>query len=219
LTTPAVGRGPRSPIVDPLDSFVAFVSRHLGGVKSIEDFAPRLCALGQTGFLEAWLRRPESTRPTNDYLQPELIVLARETRPVGFWFEEVVFEVRATLWPAYPWSPLYADTHAHTHPFDLLTYGYQGPGYWTVCYDVDPTELARTAIGASVTLGVPQYRQLATGSTLYYPAYTVAHRQHPPEMLSISLNLRVPRRTPLGFPQYYVDPVTMTRQADEGRRR
>ena len=74
-----------------------------------------------------------------------------------------------------------ADAIAHTHPFALLTYGYQGPGYVTEIFDCDPDELSQRRVGEPVTLGPSRRAQLSEGAVLFFPAFRIAHIQHPPE--------------------------------------
>jgi hypothetical protein len=99
------------------------------------------------------------------------------------------YMIRAIAWPTETPSgrspEIYEGRIAHNHTFSLLTLGYWGPGYVTDIYDC-PED---AAIGECAPLNAPRRVQLSEGSILYYPAYSVAHTQQPPEAYSVSVNL------------------------------
>ena len=178
-------------------------------------FAPALERLGKdTAFLKDYLQREQLSRDfqtANNYRHKGVILLAHQQQH---------FEVRLTEWTADPASDMYEDTYAHTHRFDLLTYGTLGPGYRTTVYEVDPAELQKTPIGGKITIRHTRVEQLHQGRLMYYPAFTVAHVQHPADDYSLSVGLVLYRPpNPSGHTQYFIDPVTSTRQLSQYRQR
>jgi hypothetical protein len=192
-----------------LPAFVAYLEEHLDihSDESILAAAPSLAALAND---RAWLPRYLATAPDpgferrNAYDTSVLIPHIDLTRG---------FMIRVVAWPAGtipPLSPsagpdnLYereSGTVAHTHDFSLLTVGYLGSGYETDVFDVPPLT---GEIGDRVDLRPRGRYRLAQGTVMFYPAYRVAHIQHPPEAYSISLNLIV--RGPDRFAdQYFYD--------------
>ena len=100
------------------------------------------------------------------------------------------FIIRANFWPAQD-DPLVRASgpaaffygFAHDHNFPFLTYGYAGPGYWSEDYEVaDPDAPAPVLISTGRT-------RLAPGRLMLYRAHRDVHVQHPPEELSVSLNI------------------------------
>lgn len=98
------------------------------------------------------------------------------------------------------WAPLgfgeeideknfYSYEHAHNHDFSLLTAGFLGPGYRTTINEL--LEMPRGFIGEPVHFGPERTVQLSPGRVLLYEAGKDVHVQHPPEGLSVSLNLIV----------------------------
>lgn len=100
------------------------------------------------------------------------------------------FVVRANFWPARH-DPLVRASgtaaffydFAHDHNFPFLTCGYFGPGYRSEDYEVtgDPA-----LPGALRSAG---QTQLSPGCVMLFRAHRDVHVQHPPESLSVSLNI------------------------------
>ncbi len=180
-------------VVNPLRDLVATLETYTGAEDPVS-FAPALEAVGRDrAFISDWLRTEtgKSTwQRSNTYREAEVLILADAPR----------FQVRLTAWPAEPQAALYRDRCAHTHAFDLLAYGFAGPGCMTTRVDVDPDDLERTPVGEVVAWSGLRTVTLTSGRLLYYPAFRVAHVQHPPMAYSISLTVLLLR--PQGRDRY-----------------
>jgi len=187
-----------------LSAFLEHVDQHLDPdcEETVLALTPQLEALGRNRrfvaqFLAGHLERPDFQRD-NLYADTAMVIARRPS-----------YTVRVVGWPSEP-MPFYgsedADDVAHTHTFQLLTYGYRGPGYRTEMYDCIPDELIASCVGDRVTVGAARRSTLSEGSVLFYPAFRVAHIQHPPSEYSVSLNLMVHPRNERGFEQYFVSP-------------
>jgi hypothetical protein len=122
------------------------------------------------------------------------------------------FGLRVNLWPKLKPSNyrereriLYAYDVAHNHDFRLLTVGYHGPGYTTDVYEIDPQETFRPG-GSSVNLFNHRFEQLTPGRVFSFDAYCDLHTQHPPQDMSISINL-IPLVNPKTYEQGLFDPA------------
>ena len=105
------------------------------------------------------------------------------------------FVVRANFWPAPGDAVLRASGpaaffygFAHDHNFPFLTCGYVGPGYLSQDYIVDGGAIERRP-GDAAALTPAGRTLLDPGRLLLYRAHRDVHLQHPPEALSISLNI------------------------------
>jgi hypothetical protein len=83
---------------------------------------------------------------------------------------------------------LYSYDLAHNHDFRFLTVGHLGPGYVTEICEVDPDAIAGVP-GEPVALNELRTEILSEGRVLYFEPFTDVHDQHPPERLSVSINL------------------------------
>jgi hypothetical protein len=105
------------------------------------------------------------------------------------------FFLRANIWPS-PDEHLFRASGAgafayglpHDHNFDFLTLGYFGPGYWSDYWEYD-FEAVAGAIGEPAGLRFVERSRLAPGKLLHYRAHRDVHAQHPPDALSVSLNV------------------------------
>jgi hypothetical protein len=103
--------------------------------------------------------------------------------------------LRANLWPAAS-DAAYAASGAaafayglpHDHNFSFLTTGYWGPGYVSDYYDYD-AEAVDGRVGEPLNLRFVERSQLSEGKMMLYRAHRDIHSQHPPESLSVSLNI------------------------------
>lgn len=125
-------------------------------------------------------------RPGGQGYTPQVIMLG-EARPG--WF------LRANIWPSRQEAVLRASGEAafvyglaHDHNFDFLTIGYHGPGYVSDHYEVDP-ESVTGVVGERVALHFKGRARLSQGMVMHYRARRDVHCQHPPESLSVSINL------------------------------
>ena len=188
-----------------LSEFLDYVDAHLDprSDDSVVALTPQLQALGSNKrfvarFLAEHLDRADFQQD-NAYADSAMVLARRPT-----------YTVRVVGWPPaemHFYANADPDPIAHTHSFSLLTYGYLGPGYNTEIYSCDPDELARCAVGDPVTIGPVQRATLTEGSTLFFPAFRVAHVQQTPREYSVSLNLMVHQPNPRGFEQYFISPL------------
>jgi hypothetical protein len=102
---------------------------------------------------------------------------------------------RANIWPSAD-DPLVRRNGAgrffygvpHDHNFSFLTVGYFGPGYWSDYYERDDGALAGVA-GEPAALRFVERSRLAEGRVLLYRAHRDIHDQHPPDAMSVSINI------------------------------
>lgn len=138
---------------------------------------------------------------------PQAIMLAGPRR--GYF-------LRANIWPARGDPAFQASGAAsfvyglaHDHNFDFLTVGYFGPGYVSDYWEYDYASV-RGEPGEPVDLRFLERSALAEGRVLHYRAHRDVHCQHPPESLSVSLNVCAANPAQGWFDQYRFD-------TDEGR--
>ena len=151
-----------------------------------------------------WLRRLGNNRDfLADLLLAELKERHRDDNSATAYGPQVVmlsplggeFFLRANIWPS-PDEHLFrasgAGTFAyglpHDHNFDFLTFGYFGPGYWSDYWEYDYQSVAG-AIGEPAGLRFVERSRLGPGRLLHYRAHRDVHAQHPPDALSVSLNV------------------------------
>lgn len=119
--------------------------------------------------------------------------------------------LRANIWPARG-DPAFEASGAasfvyglpHDHNFDFLTVGYFGPGYASDYWEYDYASV-RGEIGEPVDLRFVEHSRLAQGRVLHYRAHRDVHCQHPPESLSVSLNICAASPAQGWFDQYRFD--------------
>lgn len=105
------------------------------------------------------------------------------------------FSIRAHIWPS-PRESVYRASGpaacgfgaAHDFPSDVLTLGYFGPGYLGEDYEYDPAQVIG-AIGEPVALRLVGRGLLDEGRLLHYRSRRDILLRHPPEMLSVSIDL------------------------------
>lgn len=189
-----------------------------------------LAALAETGFdpcdeaslLHAarWLRRLGNNR---DFLAERLIAeLAtrhrRDDTANTYGPQVIVLSppggecfLRANIWPsrrehAFRASGAGAFVYglAHDHNFDFLTVGYFGPGYWSDYWEYDYQAVAG-AVGEKAGLRLVGRARLEPGKLMHYRAHRDVHAQHPPDALSVSLNVMHIGGAPGWLDQYRFD--------------
>ena len=119
--------------------------------------------------------------------------------------------LRANIWPARG-DPAYQSSGAasfvyglpHDHNFDFLTIGYFGPGYVSDYYEYDYASVSGE-VGEAVDLRFIERSALSEGRVLHYRAHRDVHCQHPPESLSVSLNICAANPAQGWFDQYSFD--------------
>lgn len=119
--------------------------------------------------------------------------------------------LRANIWPARGDPAFQASGAAsfvyglpHDHNFDFLTVGYFGPGYVSDYYEYD-YQSVRGEAGERVDLRFVERSALGAGRVLHYRAHRDVHCQHPPESLSVSLNICSAHPAQGWFDQYRFD--------------
>ena len=116
--------------------------------------------------------------------------------------------LRANIWPARG-DPACQSSGAssfvyglpHDHNSDFLTVGYFGPGYVSDYYEYDYESVAGEE-GEAVDLRFVERSALSEGRVLHYRARRDVHCQHPPESLSVSLNICAANPAQGWFDQY-----------------
>ncbi len=83
---------------------------------------------------------------------------------------------------------MYSYELGHNHDFRFLTVGHFGPGYVTDLCEVDPDAI-RGEPGEYVEMRNRRTEQLSPGKVIYFDTFSDVHIQHPPQELSISINL------------------------------
>ncbi len=119
--------------------------------------------------------------------------------------------LRANIWPARG-DPAYQASGAasfvyglpHDHNFDFVTVGYFGPGYVSDYYEYDYASVSGEE-GEAVDLRFVERSALSEGRVLHYRAHRDVHCQHPPESLSVSLNICAANPAQGWFDQYRFD--------------
>ncbi|MDB5977323.1 MAG: hypothetical protein JWR07_4083 [Nevskia sp.] len=121
------------------------------------------------------------------------------------------FYVRANIWPSNAdvaagrvYQDQFAYNVAHDHNYNFLTVGYYGPGYVTDLYEYD-FEKIEGFPGEKVDLRFVETLHFKTGMVMLYRASKDVHLQHPPNDLSLTLNLLVAPDTVRLRDQYYFD--------------
>lgn len=178
-----------------LDQFIDYVEREI----DFEDPASIAEAKGQiqavasdpTWFIEYLnkeieqdLLRDRAVR--NEYTSNTFLILVSKK---GNYF------IRANVWmpsddPLRREVPksLYAEEFLHDHTFDLLTVGLLGSGYRTTVYNYAGDAIIGN-LDERVPVDEPVDLQLSPGAAIFMEKNVTIHRQHPPEDISVSLNL------------------------------
>lgn len=123
------------------------------------------------------------------------------------------FYVRAATWPssaAVSGGRLYQENFAyhvaHDHNFTFLTVNYLGPGYETEIFEYD-FEAIEGFAGEPVKLQFLEKRKFGQDAVMLYRANRDVHIQHPPQELSVTLNLLISTPEISSREQYYFDTV------------
>jgi hypothetical protein len=131
-------------------------------------------------------QRPRDDISGNSY-GPQVVMLAP---PNGNFF------IRANLWPSADEQMLRASGGTsfvyglpHDHNFSFLTLGYFGPGYWSDYYEYAYDAVTGYADEEVPSLRLVERSRLEEGKLQLYRAHRDVHAQHPPDALSVSLNI------------------------------
>lgn len=142
---------------------------------------------------------------TNILYDTQSIILIKEPK----------YFVRANIWPnldthtkasTRQYNNTYSYKVPHNHGFSFLTACHYGPGYTTdVCeMTLSRESYDRLKIGEEFPRSKIQEHQLKKGTALQFDSIYDIHVQHPPEDMTITLNL-VFHEDILHIPQYVVD--------------
>ncbi|STX28287.1 Uncharacterised protein [Legionella beliardensis] len=114
------------------------------------------------------------------------------------------YVIRAVIWM--PTSDrnqakIFSYFEPHDHNFDFFTVNYFGPGYKTRIYKYD-YDSVKGIPGEEVNLQFKEESYLTQGKVMYYYGSSDAHIQYPPESITVSLNLILPKTYPAKRRQY-----------------
>lgn len=185
-----------------LEEYIDFCDSHpeMREPEAAIEYADRLQALCNNpqffaDYLNRELQNISQFQSDNDYKPPTFVLHYGD-----------YYAIRCVVW--LPREELAAEEllsyyDGHDHNFDFLTCGFYGSGYRTVIYQYDYDKVAGY-IGEQVVLEYLEDTHFPEGKLMYYYASKDVHTQYPPEELSISTNLILPR---LGRPrlQYFFD--------------
>lgn len=175
---------------------------------------------GSLEHAAAWLRRLGNNRDfLADMLVDELAGRHREEIEKSSYGAQVVmlsepageFFMRANIWPSRDEHMFRASGGSsfvyglpHDHNFDFLTHGYFGPGYWSDYYEFD-YEAVDGWSGEPADLRFVERSRLEQDKLMLYRAHRDVHAQHPPDALSVSLNIMHMRGSQPWYDQYRFD--------------
>jgi hypothetical protein len=176
-------------------------------------------------LLEAacWLRKLGNNRTfLGDLLLAELTGTGAQTKVDSAYTPQSImlsgyrpgYFLRANIWPAAS-DPVckasgggtFAYGMAHDHNFDFLTLGYHGPGYASDYWEYDYDQVQGIP-GEQAGLRFTGRRVLTPGTILHYRAHRDVHAQHPPESLSVSINVMATDPVQGWYDQYGFDPAS-----------
>ena len=146
-----------------------------------------------TDILIEELKQFETFQMANDF-KPSTIMLHKHAD----------YTIRAVIWmplsEQYP-AEVFSYFEPHDHNFDFFTVGYFGPGYTTKLFQYD-YEQVKGFPGEEVTIKHLGETNLTQGKVMYYYASKDAHIQYPPQSMTVSLNLILPKIVPAHRRQY-----------------
>lgn len=189
-----------------LDEFIDHVQREVdfNDLDSIAAAAPMFRALANdqslvVSRLNDFIRRSFSTR--NVAGSAQVIYLGRGDH----------FYLRANVWPSAAdmaagrmYDDQLAYSLAHDHNYNFMTTTHFGPGYVTEVYEYDPDKV-EGYVGEFVAFRPLGRIQFKPDEIMIYRANRDMHIQHPPESLSISLNLMITTAEAHERDQYFFD--------------
>lgn len=192
----------------PLHAFIDKASRILvpGESLSALELADDLAALSM------------NTSLVKDAIEAQIDAFLSGARQISYTPQSIIlgsgegFYVRANIWTPPRLSGaikeqeerIFSYRLAHDHNFAFLTAGYFGAGYRTEIFDYDPDRVVGY-IGEEVDLTLLEETTLPKGKVMFYRERRDIHIQHPPEELSISLNLMLLSDDSQNTEQYFFD--------------
>lgn len=192
----------------PLDAFMEKAARTV-------DRSDSLSALALADDLAA-LSMNETL--VKDAIEAQIDAFLQGTRQISYTPQSIVlgggdgYYVRANIWTPPRLSgaikeqeeKIFSYRLAHDHNFAFLTAGHFGSGYRTEIFEYDPDQIVGF-IGEEVDLTLLEQTQLPKGKVMFYRKRRDIHIQHPPEELSISLNLMLVSDESQNSEQYFFD--------------
>ncbi|MCE0724166.1 hypothetical protein [Legionella resiliens] len=134
------------------------------------------------------------TFQTGNQFKPSTIIIHRSTNYV----------IRAVIWMPLSdrnQAKVFSYFEPHDHNFDFFTVNYFGPGYKTRIYQYD-YDLVKGIPGEEINLPFIEECYLTQDKVMYYYGSSDAHIQYPPESITVSLNLILPKTYPAKRRQY-----------------
>ena len=174
-----------------LEEYIDFCDSHpeMQDPDAAIEYADRLkCLCNNSAFFSDYLNQElknlNDFQKQNDFKPPTFVLHYGD-----------YYAIRCVVW--LPLEELGADEllsyyDGHDHNFDFLICGLYGEGYRTVIYEYDH-EKVTGCIGEKVDLRFLEDTGLPQGKLMYYFACKDVHTQYPPNELSISANLILPR--------------------------
>ena len=153
-----------------------------------------------------------------DAIEAQIDAFLQGTRQISYTPQSIVlgggsgFYVRANIWTPTRLTgaikeqeeKIFSYRLAHDHNFAFLTAGHFGSGYRTEIFEYDPDQITGF-IGEEVDLRLLEHTGLPKGKVMFYRERRDIHIQHPPEELSISLNLMLASEESQNTEQYFFD--------------
>lgn len=139
------------------------------------------------------LKNFRTFQPDNQF-KPSTIIIHRGTQYV----------IRAVIWMPVSdryQARIFSYFEPHDHNFDFFTANYFGPGYKTRIYHYD-YEQVKGIPGEEINLEFIEECYLTQDKVMYYYGSRDAHIQYPPESITVSLNLILPKTHPAKRRQY-----------------
>ncbi|STY31409.1 Uncharacterised protein [Legionella wadsworthii] len=190
-----------------LEAFIKFIENNpiIDALKS-SDYQPEYLATIAQKFAQLTLNKNFlakklcnelnhfRTFQTDNQFKPSTIIIHRSAHYV----------IRAVIWM--PVSDRYQARvfsyfEPHDHNFDFFTANYFGPGYRTRIYHYD-YEQVKGIPGEEIDLEFIEECYLTQDKVMYYFGSSDAHVQYPPESITVSLNLILPKTHPAKRRQY-----------------
>jgi hypothetical protein len=157
-----------------------------------------------TDILSNELKEFEHFQMANDF-KPSTIIIHRGN---GYTIRAVIWMPLSDLYP----PEVFSYFEPHDHNFDFFTVGYAGPGYKTKLFEYDYDKV-KGVPGEEITIKALGETNLTQGKVMYYYGSKDAHIQYPPESLTVSLNLLLPKTYPAHRRQYEFELINGTDKA------
>ena len=191
-----------------IGEYVEYISSKvdLRDLESVIDSATMLRALANDRFLivRELNRRLEGACSDEGVASAQTLLLGRGKD----------FYVRANIWPAISdmaagraYQDQFAYSLAHDHNFSFLTACHLGPGYETELFEYDRGSI-QGCVGEIVDLRFIEKIRFGGSNVMLYEESKDVHIQHPPQELTVTINLMI---SPTDYrDQYHFDVTNRT---------